>query len=129
MTVYIFLYQNVYLKGDVFLFLKAYRAKNCIKCSKRLTRSRVLVIVRRFREYPERVVVYSRRAVMCKKDPRKQVNCVCATLDTRDSSQCTPVFGMGCGVLRPIAIVPATPTSRMGYAGRDSETESAHPLN
>ena len=101
-------------------------------------------IVRRFREYPERSVtcrlpIRSDRHLVGSrlKDLRRQKKFTCDILDTRDSPQDSPDDLESRILLRPFAIVhcdtllPAFELDpmRMGYAGRNSETESAKGAN
>ena len=86
------------------------------ECSQRLTCAAPLDIVRRFREYPECAgsVTLGRR--VAERSCRRQMSHACDTLDTRDSPQDIAGFWRSV-VLRPFAIVPATP-SYPGWAMR-----------
>jgi hypothetical protein len=60
--------------------------------------------------------------------PRKQRKASCDTLDTRDSPQCPPGRNERTEFCGPSQSCLRHPPPWMGYAGRDSETESALPL-
>jgi hypothetical protein len=95
-----------------------------------------VAIVRRFREYPGHVVGETQRV-----KGRKQALAI-ADGSSQDRNpqialhwiqeihrRISLISDQDVASLRPIAIVPATPSTRMGYAGRNSETESAHPFD
>ncbi len=94
-----------------------------------MTYSAKIAIVRRFREYPDRIVGKPAHG-RAEKSPRnltpypavKQESAVCAILDTRDSPQnildhCSLSPDLNVVSLRPIAIVPATPSTLDGLCG------------
>ena len=110
------------------------------KRAKKLTYGAEIAIVRRFREYPDRAVGKVQRADGSRKAlaiwphrmPQGKKWLVCVTLDTRDSPQDIPDQGfIGSECRKPVAHrnrACDTLHPWMGYAGRNSETESAHPL-
>lgn len=82
-----------------------------------MTRGEALAIVRGFREYPGRAV-----SKLEWRDGRAVAPCADKIHGLRYTGYKRFTTGFD---LWPIAIVPATPSSWMGYAGRNSETESA----
>ncbi len=99
------------------------------RSGQKLTQRAEIAIVRRFREYPDRFVGKPQRtegrrkahAIPIPMPVSKQDKEFCAILDTRDSPQyisdhCFPRSEYVV-TLRPIAIVPATPSTLEGLCG------------